>query len=209
MSKEELPEHWADALERRGVASIRAIARKAEISPMAASRLVKGEPTSAKTVRQVADALFDGDRNKVWELHGSALRDHGDWQLPEESSLLTDEQRAAVVGIVRAMLPPEVRGGGAGAKRAAATSEPGQRPDPALIVKRYLRQADGDVATAASLLAHDGAKGANTDEDTWFAALEQLHDQAPAGVVVELPKGAAARRSKKRPPKGPGEQEAD
>lgn len=125
MSKGELPEHWAEALERRSIGSIRGVADAAKVSPMAASRLVKGEATSAKTVRLVADALFDGDRNKVWELHGSSLRDHGDWRLPEEASLLNDEQRTAVVGIVRAMLPPGVRGGGVGAKRASATSDPG------------------------------------------------------------------------------------
>lgn len=124
MSKQEaLPDHWRVALETKGVQSLRGLATKAGISPMAASRLVKGDGTSAETVNAVADALFQGDRNYVWQLHGSSVRDYGDWGLPSEASLLTDDQRKAVVAVVRAMLPPEAKGGGAGVKRAAPTSK--------------------------------------------------------------------------------------
>lgn len=199
MSRGELPEEWAKALERRGVASIRGVATAAGVSPMAASRLVKGEPTSAHTVRQVADALFDGDRNTVWELHGSSLRDYGDWQLPEEASLLNDEQRAAVIGIVRAMLPPDVRGGGAGVKRAAPTSSPDVPTPTHPVALKLLRETDWDPAAALPLIAHEPDTA-----DTAIAA-----DELRALMPLTPKELLAARRSAEHPPRGPQEQRGD
>lgn len=200
MSRGELPDHWAKALKARRIASIRGVATAAHISPMAASRLVKGESTSAKTVRLVADALFAGDRNRVWELHGSTLRDHGDWQLPEEASLLDDDQRAAVVSIVRAMLPPDVRGGGAGVKRAAATNQPGSGPVPTNpIALKLLRETDWDPAAALPLIAHEPDTA-----ETAFAA-----DEIRALLPLTPEELLAARRSAERPPQGPEVQSGD
>lgn len=63
------------------------------------------------------------------------------------------------------------------------------------LVARYLAQADDDPATAASLLAHDGAKGANVDVFTWTAALEELHR------LEQEEQDRAARNEDREPPK--------
>lgn len=108
MSPDPLPEPWRSALEPKGVRSKRGLATKAGIAPQTAKRLIDGEGRpSPETVTAVADALFAGDRNRVWELAGQSRQDFGDWQLPREASQLNPEQRAAVLAIVRAMLPPE------------------------------------------------------------------------------------------------------
>jgi hypothetical protein len=99
-------------LELKGVTSKRGLATKVGVSPQTAKRLIDGIGRPApETVAAVADALFAGDRDRVWELAGFAHRDHGDWVLPPEASLLDEEQREAVVAIVRAMLPPAMRRG--------------------------------------------------------------------------------------------------
>ena len=115
MSRDPLPEPWRSELEKKGVISRRGLAEKAAISPQTAVRLVDGvgQP-SAETVAKVADAFFGGDRTHVWKLAGFSRRDHGEWGLPPEASLLDEDQRAAVLAVVRAMLPDEVRKQGDG-----------------------------------------------------------------------------------------------
>lgn len=78
----------------------------------------------------------------------------------------------------------------------------------ALVARRYAKQADNNYATAASLLAHDGAKGSNADPDDWFAALEWLIGMIPDDVSVPGDV-LAARRNAGRGPKGPEVQGAD
>jgi hypothetical protein len=110
VSREPLPEPWRSALEPKGIESKRGLASRVGISPQTAKRLIDGIGSpSAETVALVADELFDGDRAAVWRLAGIARQDHGDWVLPPEASQLDQEQRAAVLAVVRAMLPPEVR----------------------------------------------------------------------------------------------------
>jgi hypothetical protein len=103
----ELPGEWGELLGPKGIHSYRHIAARVGISAGTAHRLVTGGATSADTVKQVADALFDGDRDLVWRLRGSRRRDHGDWTLPAEASLLTPAQREAVRAVVVAMVPAE------------------------------------------------------------------------------------------------------
>lgn len=110
LSREPLPEPWRSALEPRGIGSKRGLATSAGISPQTAKRLIDGIGSpSAETVARVADALFDGDRATVWELAGIVRADHGDWELPPEASQLDPDQRAAVLAVVRAMLPAATR----------------------------------------------------------------------------------------------------
>lgn len=112
VSRNELPEPWRSALEPKGVHSKRGLATKVGIAPQTAKRLIDGEGSpSQSTVAAVADSLFNGDRTRVWELAGYGRRDYGDWQLPPEASQLGPEQRAAVLAVVRAMLPPDARRG--------------------------------------------------------------------------------------------------
>lgn len=120
MSREPLPEPWRSALEPKGVHSKRGLATKAGISPQTAKRLIDGTGSpSHETVVAVADALFGGDRNRVWDLAGVARQDYGEWQLPPEASQLDPEQRAAVLAVVRAMLPPDARRGDGSGRDAA------------------------------------------------------------------------------------------
>jgi hypothetical protein len=135
VSREPLPEPWRSALEPKGIESKRGLASRVGISPQTAKRLIDGIGSpSAETVALVADELFDGDRAGVWRLAGIARQDHGDWVLPPEASQLDQEQRAAVLAVVRAMLPPEVR----------------------------RRQPGGDVAEAAPLTKREQSKQLQT-----------------------------------------------
>lgn len=125
MSRDPLPEPWRSELEIKGIHSKRGLATKAGISPQTAKRLIDGEGSpSHATVAAVADAIFDGNRDRVWELAGFERQDHGDWSLPPEASLLDPEQRAAVLAVVRAMLPPEQRAGDGDERDAASTKGP-------------------------------------------------------------------------------------
>lgn len=101
----ELPDPWGAELGERGIHSYRDLAGATGVSAETARRLVVGGRTSVGTVNQVADKLFGGDRNKVWRMHGAAVTDHGDWQLPPEASLLDDRQREAIRAVVLAMAP--------------------------------------------------------------------------------------------------------
>lgn len=109
-TRDPLPEPWRSALEPKGVTTKRGLATKTGIAPQTAKRLIDGMGRpSVETVAAVADALFNGDRDRVWALAGYQHADRGDWQLPPEASLLNDEQRAAVIAVVRAMLPASAR----------------------------------------------------------------------------------------------------
>lgn len=105
---QELPEPWAAELSSKGMHSFRAVALRIGVSPETVRRLMTGGSTSAGTVEKVADEFFDGNRTKVWELYGVALKDYGPWELPPEASLLNSKQRAAVLAVVNAMLPPNL-----------------------------------------------------------------------------------------------------
>lgn len=109
MSTDQLPEPWGPILEAKGIHSYRDLGAAIGVAPETARRLVRGDSTSAATVTKAAAALFAGDRSRVYELHGSAHVDYGPWSLPPEASLLDREQRAAVLAIVKAMLPKDVR----------------------------------------------------------------------------------------------------
>lgn len=121
----ELPEPWATELAPKGIHSYRDLGAAAGIAHETARRLCTSGRTSAATVNKVAAALFGGDSTKVWALYGAPLRDHGPWELPEEARLLDEEQRAAVLAVVMAMVPKEVkRGGGDGDVKDSRGSAP-------------------------------------------------------------------------------------
>lgn len=123
MSRELLPEPWRTELERKGISSKRGLATKVGISPQTAKRLIDGDgQPSAATVNAVADELFNGDRARVWELAGLSRQDFGEWSLPPEASQLDPEQRAAVLAVVRAMLPRDLREGDGDEQRDAAST---------------------------------------------------------------------------------------
>lgn len=105
----ELPEPWGSVLGPKGVHSYRDLGARSGFNHQTAWRLVNGGGTSQGTLRKVAVEFFDGDVNYVLRLRGSAAVDHGEWSLPAEASLLTEEQRAAILAVVRAMLPVETR----------------------------------------------------------------------------------------------------
>ncbi|MDF1603356.1 hypothetical protein [Nocardioides sp. YIM 152315] len=110
----ELPGRWGELLAPKGIHSYRDLAAKIGVSHGTAHRLVTGGKTSPETINRAGDALFGGDRNQVLRLRGSARRDYGDWSLPPEASQLTEEQRRAILAVVRAMLPAETEEGGGG-----------------------------------------------------------------------------------------------
>lgn len=147
MSRDPLPEPWRSELEIKGIQSKRGLATKAGISPQTAKRLIDGEGSPRpETVAAVADALFDGDRSKVWELAGFDRQDHGDWTLPPEASLLDPDQRAAVLAVVRAMLPPEQRAGDGDDRDATPTKGPERTVADVLEARRRANMKIQDVA---------------------------------------------------------------
>lgn len=148
MSREPLPEPWRSVLEPKGIGTKRGLATKVGISPQTAKRLIDGDGNpSAETVALVADELFNGDRTRVWELAGIARQDHGDWQLPPEASQLDPEQRAAVLAVVRAMLPPDARRGDGDARRDATPIGKRRKPRP--------RESDFEFVDEAAATALD------------------------------------------------------
>lgn len=150
MSRDPLPEPWRSELEIKGIHSKRGLATKAGISPQTAKRLIDGEGSpSHATVAAVADAIFGGNRDRVWELAGFERQDHGDWSLPPEASLLDPEQRAAVLAVVRAMLPPEQRAGDGDDRDATSTRSPGPERTVADVLQAR-RQANMKMQTEAA-----------------------------------------------------------
>lgn len=122
----ELPEPWATELSPKGIHSYRDFARATGIAAETARRLCTSGATSSATIGKVADALFNRDATKVWDLYGLPLKDYGPWELPPEARLLTEEQRAAVSAVVMAMVPPKARRGGGSNAEASNGGEPDQ-----------------------------------------------------------------------------------
>ena len=112
MSNPRLPEEWHQGAEAKQVpTSLRGIADHAGVSVSAVSRLIKGQGTSAKTVRAVADLLFDGDVNRVWRLHGSGLEDHGPFERRrQEATGRSRRRRAATIAQRGSPHPAETKG---------------------------------------------------------------------------------------------------
>lgn len=153
MSPDPLREPWRSALEPKGVRSKRGLATKAGISPQTAKRLIDGDGSpSPETVAAVAHALFNGDRTRVWELAGHDRQDHGDWQLPPEASQLNQEQRDAVLAVVRAMLPSEAKRGDGDVGRDSAPMKAVPLPMAARTTKRpTAREREAQEAMRAEL----------------------------------------------------------
>lgn len=124
-----IPPAWLQAMEARGLGSIRRLATAAGVSPQTIKRMVQGEgDTSERTVEAVADVLFDGDRNQVWQLLGQPARDYTDWELPSEARLLTPKQREAVRAVILSMVDPGAKEGGGHAGSASIVNGRFDRP---------------------------------------------------------------------------------
>lgn len=150
MSKE-LPEPWATELAPKRIHSYRELGAAVDVSHGTAWRLVQGKKISADTVRKVADSLFAGDRDKVWRLHGLARRDHGDWELPPEASLLTEEQRKAVLAVTWALIHAETKGGEGRARPSPTKTGGGPKPAP----KRAPKLSAVPDRTVDAIAAHE------------------------------------------------------
>lgn len=141
----ELPGEWGKVLGPKGIHSYRDLSAATGVPTGTLHRMVTGAATSAETVNRVADALFDGDRDKVWRFRGSKRRDHGDWQLPPEASLLSEAQRSAVLHVIQAMVPTEREEVMGNAEHPAATNTPDNSPAPTLsIAARRTNRPRGD-----------------------------------------------------------------
>lgn len=140
-----VPPKWLAAMEPKGISSGRQLATKSGVSPETIWRMFRGEgDTSPETVAAVADVLFGGDRNRVYELTGSARRDYGgSFELPPDASRLTPRQRDAVLAVVRSMLDPTEEGGG------QATEPTPMRPPPDQLWPAGQVEAELRVARAA------------------------------------------------------------
>lgn len=85
--------------------------------------------------------------------------------------------------------------------------------DTSVLVNEFLKRAGGDVEEAIRMFALDRVVRGQTDEETWLQTMAELNRQlaeldrgtASSGHVA----GRAARKSAKRPPKGPSEQRGD
>lgn len=223
MTQRDVPAEWADLLTRARLVGKRgpSMSRLSEASGVHTSTISAmmhgSRVTSSDVIDKVAEAIAGGIgpradhgavRHIVHELVGRALAEREPFQPHPDADLLDSRERKAVNELIRLLALPKKRGGGAHGDSAAPTNDPGSGPAD-LLVRRYLKQADGDPAVAAQLLAHDGAKGANVDEDSWNAALEELADAVPDSQVRNLPDEVAARRNKEWPRRGQMEQGAD
>jgi hypothetical protein len=132
-------------MEPKGISSGRQLAIKSGVSPETIWRMFRGEgDTSPETIAAVADVLFGGDRNRVYELTGSARRDYGGtFELPADASRLTPRQRDAVLEVVRSMLDPAEEGGGQFAVPTPLRPPPTHRPIG--MVEAELRAAEADL----------------------------------------------------------------
>jgi transcriptional regulator with XRE-family HTH domain len=133
-------------MEPKGISSGRQLATKSGVSPETIWRMFRGEGVvSHETVVAVADVLFGGDRNRVYELAESARRDHGGtFELPPDASRLTPRQRDAVLAVVRSMLDPTEEGGGQVA--VPTPIEPGSVYRPISTIEAELGAAEAALA---------------------------------------------------------------
>lgn len=107
MSKRDVPAEWLPHLQAKGLNSYRALALKAGVAPATVIRLLNSEGAPELPTADAVGKVLGLSTNEVLELHGTEARDHGPVEWPEESRLLTDRQREAVVAVIKSMAHPE------------------------------------------------------------------------------------------------------
>lgn len=104
MARRDIPPQWLPLLERNGIHSARQLAERLDVAPMTATRLLHAESTSPETIQAAADQLRV-ETAEIRRLRGEV--ELPPFQLPHEADQLTPRQRAAVLAVVRAMLPTD------------------------------------------------------------------------------------------------------
>ena len=103
MARRDTPEPWKTLMERRGIGSLRHLARLADLSPATLSRAVHGDSVpNDETVRAVADALGIGLPD-TYTLFGGESPDAAPYVPPAEANRLTARQRRAIDEMIRAI----------------------------------------------------------------------------------------------------------
>lgn len=181
MSRDPLPEPWRSVLERRGIHSKRGLADKAGISPQTAKRLIDGiGRPSVETVQAVADTVFAGDRDYVWRLVGFDVQDHGEFVLPPEASLLDQEQRDAVLAVVRAMLPQDAKRGGSGGDTTAMIGRGPERSTANVLAAQRRARGAGVAEVRPDLAARRGESQGRRLRNSLDAVGEESQDPGDA-----------------------------
>jgi len=102
-----IPPHWKELMDRRGLASVRALANRAGLSQPAVNKLVYGDGarSAEDTLAKVAAAL-DIPLADVYWLAGEKVPHAETWTPPAEANRLTTRQRAALEGLILAIVEP-------------------------------------------------------------------------------------------------------
>lgn len=104
MARRETPEPWKTLMERRGIGSLRHLAREAGVSNPAVTRLVHGDGVSQdETIRRVADAL-GLDLPTMYAHVGMESPEAEPYVPPAEANRLTARQRRAIDEMIRAIV---------------------------------------------------------------------------------------------------------
>lgn len=99
-------------MESKGLGSYRRLADRSGISHEAVRRVVLAQPASPVSIRAVADAL-SVDVELVRQMRGEVEFDPREWEPPESSRMLTDDERAALSRLIGVMTSGrEAKGGG-------------------------------------------------------------------------------------------------
>lgn len=105
--RREIPAHWKELLDRRGIPSVRQLANRAGLSQPPVNNLVYGdgsrpeEATLAKVAGALGIPLAD-----VYALAGAPAPHAEVWVPPAEANRMTAKQREAVEAMIRAMVNP-------------------------------------------------------------------------------------------------------
>ena len=90
---------WERLMESKGLGSYRRLADRSGISHEAVRRVVLAQPASDTSIRAVAAAL-SVDVELVRKMRGEAEFDPREWEPPESSRMLTDDERAALSRLI-------------------------------------------------------------------------------------------------------------
>lgn len=119
MARREIPAHWKDLMDRRGIASVRKLAERAGLSHTPVVGIVYGdavnptEETLAKLARALDIPLAD-----IYWMVGRPVPHVEHWTPPAEANRMTLRQRAAIEELIRTIVDP--------GEAAPSTPAPGQ-----------------------------------------------------------------------------------
>lgn len=134
---------WERLMEGKGLGSYRRVADRAGISHETVRRVILGLPSDDASIQSVADAL-GVDIELVHEMRGDAPADPRQWDPPESSRLLTDDERAALSRLIGVMTTGrDEQGGGGHADSPAPIGEPADLSDPVTFPEHDERATPG------------------------------------------------------------------